>query len=310
MSEATIIASSFLPNFAANYQILKPIHFIAISAALIIVAALYFGGNTTPPKPKPDPAMAAAPAGNMPMTGAMPGAAMPEPADFDSLKNAAVKKISPQLAAKLKDKEQAVATATDAAKIKALDELGALWQSYKNPAIAANYYAEAGKLENSEKKLTFAAHLFFEELKHEQNPNMKQWLANSAIDCFSKALAINPDNEDARIDLASIYIDGTGEVMKGVTELRTLTTKDSTHLVANTILGRMAVESGQFDKAIARGELILRHHKDNWQACIFMAEAYKRDGKPEKAKEMLNKAMSLNADPAFKKDVTEYMNTF
>jgi tetratricopeptide (TPR) repeat protein len=291
-----------------TFHILKPSHFIAIGVAVALVAALYFGGNTTPPPPKPETAQVPH-AAQSPMAGAMPGAVLPEPANFDSLKEAAIKKLSPQLVAKLNDKEAAIAAGSNTAKIAALEDLGALWQSYKHPSIAAHYYAQAGKLENSEKKLTFAAHLFFEELKHEQNPNKKQWLANGAIECFTQALTINPDNDEARLDLASIYIDGTGEVMKGVTELRTLTARDSTHLAANTILGRMAIESGQYDKAIARGEIILRHHKNNWQACILMAEAYKRSGQIDKAKEMLMKAKSMNADPEFQKDVTEYMNT-
>jgi len=289
---------------------LKPIHIAAVVIALLVTAGLYFGANTIPPVKKPG-AEQQRPSGNMPAAGNMPGVELPEPADFDSLKTAVVKKMSPQLAARIKDKEQQVATAaSEPLKIAANEELAALWQSFKYPAIAAHYFAEAAKLENSEKKLNFAAHLFFEQLKQEHNPNVRQWMADNAIDCFTKVLAINPLNDEARIDLASIYIDGTGETMKGVQELLTITRRDSTNLEVNLILGRMAVESGQLDKAIARGELILRHYKDNWQTRVFMAEAYKRDGKPEKAKALLNEAKSIKNDPAFSKDVDEYMKTF
>jgi len=299
-----------LPNFAGKFLIVKPVHFAAITVAVLITAGLYFGANTIPPKSEPETEQQR-PSGNMPMTGAMPGVELPKPANFDSLKISAVKKLSPQLAAKLKDKEQQVTTAASASlKIAANEELAALWQTYKNPAISAYYYAEAAKLENSEKKLNFAAHLFFEQLKQEHNPNVRQWMADNAIACFTKALQINPANDEARIDLASIYIDGTGETMKGVQELLTITRRDSTNLEVNLILGRMAVESGQLDKAIARGELILRHYKDNWQARVFMAEAYKRDNKPEKAKTLLNEAKAIKNDAAFSKDVDEYMKTF
>lgn len=289
---------------------MKPIHIAAVVIAIVVTAGLYFGANTIPPKQKPA-AEQQRPSGNMPAAGAMPGVELPRPANFDSIKLATVKKLSPQLAAKVKEKEQLVTAAASAPlKITANEDLAVLWQSYKYPAIAAYYYAEAAKLENSEKKLNFAARLFFEQLKQEHDPNVKQWMADNAIDCFTKVLAINPVNDEARIDLASIYIDGTGETMKGVQELLTITRRDSTNLPVNLILGRMAVESGQLDKAIARGELILRHYKDNWQARVFMAEAYKRDGKPEKAKGLLNEAKSIKNDAAFSKDVDEYIKTF
>ena len=38
--------------------------------------------------------------------------------------------------------------------------------------------AEAAKLENSEKSLTFAAQLFLNNLRGQENPALKNWMAN------------------------------------------------------------------------------------------------------------------------------------
>src|SRR5206468_7751217 len=50
------------------------------------------------------------------------------------------------------------------------------------------YTAEAARLENSEKSLTFAAHLFLNNLEEQKNPNVKQWEAFQAKDLFERSL--------------------------------------------------------------------------------------------------------------------------
>jgi hypothetical protein len=45
-------------------------------------------------------------------------------------------------------------------------------------------------------------------------------LYQCAIRCLGKALELQPDNTDARITLASCYVEGTPDPMKGISSLK------------------------------------------------------------------------------------------
>ncbi|WP_118950612.1 tetratricopeptide repeat protein [Taibaiella helva] len=288
---------------------MKPLHYIVIAAALALTGLLYFGGNTVAPKKEKSAGPMAE--GGTPGERQAAGLNIPTPANFDSLLVAAKRKLSPAAQADIVRQENAVTRGdVKEQQILAYEALGKLWQQYKNRAIAAHYFGKSGKLENSQKKLNFAAHLFSEELHEERDPHVRQWMAEEAIACYQQSIGLNPDNDTTRIDLAEIYIAGTGETMKGIEQLLTIVRKDSTNIPANLILGRMAVESGQLDKAIQRGQTILGVDKENVEAYWFMAEAYRRKGDVAKAKELLTEAKRIVSNPAFSKEVDEYMKTF
>lgn len=279
--------------------------------ALGLVAALYFGGNTIAPK-KEIPAAT----GGMANGGVAPGEMqagmvnIPEPAKFDTLLADAKMKLSPAAQADISRQENTITRGdVKAQQILAYEALGKLWQANKNRAIAAYYFAESGKLENSQKKLNFAAHLMAEEMQEEKNPHAKQWMATIAISSLQQSIALAP-TDTARINLADIYINGTGETMKGIEQLLTIVRQDSLNIPANVILGRMAVESGQLDKAVARGETILRVDKNNIEAHLFLAEAFKRKGETKKAKDLFKEAEAIMKSPDFSKDLDAYMKTF
>lgn len=289
---------------------MKATHYIAIAVAVALVALIYFAGKTVEPKTEKPAAVAPMAGSGTPGDMQAAGLVLPEPANFDSLLLATKKKLSPAALADITKQESIAASADVAAKVAALEALGKLWQEQKKRPIAAYYFGESGKLENSEKKLNFAAHLLTEEMHEEKNPNVKQWMANTAEACYQKSLELNPTNDTVRIDLAGLYISGTGETMKGIGELLTIVRRDSTNIPVNVILGRMAVESGQLDKAILRGNTVLRVDKDNIEAHLFLAEAYKRSGEAQKAKDLLNNAKKIMKNPDFDKDLDEYMKTF
>src|SRR5690606_21594284 len=154
------------------------------------------------------------------------------------------------------------------------------------------------------------AHLQTEAISEEQDAAVRQWMANQAIEAYTASLELNPDNDTTRIDLAGVYIETTGDIMKGVEQLLTVVRENPQHIRANVILGRMAVESGQLDKAIERGNTILKIDKNNLEAHLFLGEAYKRNGEADKAKAIFNDAKKILNNADFDKDIDEYMKTF
>ena len=192
----------------------------------------------------------------------------------------------------------------------AYKDIAEFWEKQKELNMAANYYKRAAFLENTEKSVTFAGNLFLAVMQKTEKPEIRKWQALEAIGCFNKVLELNPENTEAKIALATCYTEGTGETMKGVTLLREVTQKDSNNISANIILGKLAIQSGQFDKAIRRLELVLSLRPENTEAMYFLAEAYKGKGNKEKAISLFEKCKKIVNNPDFTKEVDTYINSF
>jgi cytochrome c-type biogenesis protein CcmH/NrfG len=176
--------------------------------------------------------------------------------------------------------------------------------------MSAKYKADLAKLENTEKSLTFASQYFIDLYTIEQDTALKVWQAAQAAELLEKAVAINSSNISAKVKLAQSYTDGTGETMKGVLMLREVAQADPSNLAAGITLGRLAVQSGQFDKAITRLEKLLIAHPENTEAMYFLAESYKGQGNTAKAKELFNECKKIVNNPNFTKEIDDYIKTF
>ena len=227
--------------------------------------------------------------------------------DFEKFKNENENKLSAEKKEKIKiltDKATKDNTAL------AYKDIAEFWEAEKNLNMAANYYKKAAFLENTEKSITFAGNLYMAVLRQTDEPSTRKWQALEAIACFNRALEINPNNTDTKIALATCYTEGTGETMKGVTLLRDITAADSNNISANIILGKLAIQSGQFDKAKKRLELVLSLRPENTEAMYFLAEAYKGGGNKEKAIALFEQCKKVVNNPEFTKEIDNYIKTF
>jgi tetratricopeptide (TPR) repeat protein len=170
--------------------------------------------------------------------------------------------------------------------------------SVENGFLPAAYYtSEAAKLENSEKSLTFAAQLFLHNLRGQDNPALKIWMANQSRDLFERAEKLNPDNDSTKIGLGATYIFGStgepAEVMKGIQKILEVTRRDSLNMYAQMMLGLGGIESGQYDKAIQRLLKVVHFDPGNLEAVLNLGEAYERTGNTTAAKSWYTEAKKL-----------------
>jgi hypothetical protein len=140
------------------------------------------------------------------------------------------------------------------------------------------YQAEAARLENSEKTLTFAAHLFLENLQQEENPGLRQWAALQAKDLFERSLKINPDNDSSKVGLGATYLFGgvSSNPMEGLGMIREVEQKDSTNIYAQMTLAKGALMSGQLDKAVSRLLTVNHLQPENVDAILMLADLHDR----------------------------------
>lgn len=246
-----------------------------------------------------------------PMAGGMPSTPMAEPAAFDSILIASRKQLPEHARTDIGTIEKKISETKDSAAMAPLfADLAKEWQQHKLLPIAAFYYAKSAKLDNSEKKLNFAGQLFLDLLHDAGSAGVQVWEGQQAIACFERSLELNPNNDTVKLAMAAGYIEGTGELMQGVQILRGIVAEKPDNIPANLMLGKMSIQSGQFDKAISRFEKVLSVEPNNTEAMYFLAEAYKSKGDKQKAIELFTKCKQLVNKPDFSKDVDQYINSF
>ncbi len=177
------------------------------------------------------------------------------------------------------------------------------------------YISEAAKLDNSEKKLTFAAQLFLEGLRGEQDEARINWISKEAIVLFEKALQLNPEDADLKIGLGSCYIYGKGrngdpqETMKGIQELLSVARKDSNNMKAQLMLGVGGLVSGQFDKALLRFQKVVSKEPKNLEAIAYLADAYAATGNKAEAIKWYTISKRLADNPHYSEEVDKRINS-
>jgi tetratricopeptide (TPR) repeat protein len=196
--------------------------------------------------------------------------------------------------------------------ITAFGRLAEFWKdSVRDGFLPYAYYlAETAKLENSEKKLTFAAQLFLDNLRGQENQGIKNWMANDARELFEKALRLDPDNDSSKIGLGACYIFGSSanspqEVMQGIQQVLAVARRDSTNMYAQFVLGLGGEISGQFDKAIERLSKVVQHEPGNVEAILTLAEINEKQGNKKAAIKWYENAKGFIINDNLTKEINE-----
>ena len=198
----------------------------------------------------------------------------------DSILLHARKVLKPEQIKWMNDLEQSVIRGNvEGQKLNVYHQLGHFWKdSVGLFEPYAWYEAEAARLENSEKSLTFAAHLLLENLRRDENESLRRWKALQAKDLFERSLKINDKNDSTLVGLSASNIFGNiaENPMGDIQRLTQVVRNDSTNVFALTVLGYGAMMTRQYDIAIKRFEKVVSLQPDNLEAIVRIAEAYEK----------------------------------
>jgi tetratricopeptide (TPR) repeat protein len=246
---------------------------ILLATSAILLAVLYFFGNTLPPVSKDKDTLAA--------TGET------KPITTKSLIDSAKSPLNTQQLSYLTQLENSVVRGNvKEQQIAVYKQLAVYWQdSLKHPEIAAFYTGEEAKLENSEKSLTFAARLFLGQVMAGGDPSLQVWMATNAKALFELALKMNPESDSLKVELGACFLFGniSSTPMEGILKIKEVADKDSTNMYAQLMLGLGDIKSGQYDKAIERLQRVVKQEPTNLQALFNLAETYERKGDKQNA---------------------------
>ena len=141
-----------------------------------------------------------------------------------------------------------------------------------------------------------------------ENPELKQYFATQSEESLNQAIKLEPENNVAKIALAKTYVDAQNQVMQGVMLLREVESTDPDNLEMNLTLGRLSMISQQYEKAVKRMEKVLSLEPQNTEAMYYLGEAYLNLGDSTKAISLFNQCKDLVENPAFKREITNYIN--
>ena len=235
-------------------------------AALLFLQFVVRSKSSAPPKTKGG--AAAAPAIN----------------NFAQILSATKPTLSADVATKIAALETELAAQKDTlGRIKTLKKLASLWNEQGKFVIGGQYSADIATLQPSDSAYAMAGTTFMFALREQDNENLRTFAAANATKAFESALSLNPTSLPHKINLALSFVDGGDNPMKGIGMLTELTTKYPTEPSIFMTLGKLAMRTGQFDKAVGRFETVLTLDKKNTVAHCLLADAFEQLKQHDKA---------------------------
>lgn len=245
----------------------------AAFAALVLFCGLYFGFDTKNANQK---------------TVARSQALQVESTGSESLLAEAKAHLAPAQAAEVAALEEKATAAPDSvAKVTALKSLSAYWYKVQQLAVAGVLAEQVAEIERSDSAWSVAGSTFFNGLVSSQDPTIRSFCTEHAIKAFESAASLNPLKVEHRVNLALVYSESppSDNPMQAVLMLRDLEAKHPEEASVYNALGRLAIKTGQWQRAIDRLEKSWTLNKNNPNTPCLLARAYEGAGQMDKMAE-------------------------
>ena len=252
---------------------MKKAQYLALLAALVLFAGLYFGFSTKPSNQK---------------VVERSSSAQGESTAFEMLRGNAQSTLTTTQSTQIAELEQQISSAAnDTERMGLLKRLSGLWYSFGNIPVAAGLAEQAAELENTDEAWSVAGGNFFNGLVATQDPTIRDYCASHAVKAFENAASLAPEKVEHRVNLALVFAENPppDNPMKAVLMLRDLESKYPDQPSVYNALGRLAIKTGQWERAIERLEKARSLDKTNPNTPCLLAKAYEGAGNTTKANE-------------------------
>ena len=184
----------------------------------------------------------------------------------------------------------------DSSKVKVIKKIAAKWYNLGQLAISGNYAEEIAKIEDDENSWSIAGTTYVLCTKASDTEKMKQYCQTRSVKCFENAISHEPGNLDNKVNLALSFVEypPADNPMKGILMLIDLNKKNPDNVSVLNQLGRLGMQTNQFEKAAQRLEKAINIEPNNKTSICLLAKAYKSLGRIQEAEKMEKKCNDLN----------------
>jgi tetratricopeptide (TPR) repeat protein len=256
---------------------------------LILALALYFGGKTVTKKENS-------------------ATSKVESYSFEQYEEQQVAKLLTAEKSQLTSISDAI-KATKSADTAALKKLylqkSEFWKNLNNPALGSYYFYQFANVEADKTALVNAGDVLVSAYKSTEDSVILNNLITFALRSYEAAVQKDGNDVELKIKLADAYVQGSQEPMKGIGILRKLEDSLPNNVPVLLALGRLSIQSGQFDKAKERLQKILQLEPQNTEALYFLAITEAQLGHDEEAIRLFEMCKLLVNNKDFNKEIDE-----
>ncbi|NND32227.1 MAG: hypothetical protein HKN76_06505 [Saprospiraceae bacterium] len=233
---------------------------LVISLAAVLFLSLYFGFDTTSNKEKQDQE-------NRVDAGIS--------IDPQPLISAAKKELSSFDLNDLTALENQLEHAEGPDRLNVLEKLSGKWYRLNQPFLAG-HYAELRASEDASGEAWSIAATTYSAAVADSREMISNGALNKAISAFENAISLQPENVQHRLNLALVYAERPPKdnPMKGIQMLLSLNEKYPDDVLVLNTLGRLAIKTGQWDRAQERLEKADSIEPNNKVTVCLLSEVY------------------------------------
>ena len=198
--------------------------------------------------------------------------------------------------------------ATDANPLNSYKELGQMF--YKATIFDSSaYYFEKIALSNPGiQSWSQAGDVYLQAFGLALNPVKMEQMAEKARGAYAQVLKYDESNLHAKTSSALTYVNSQNP-MRAITVLREVLDLNPNYIPAILSMGKLSLQSSQFDKAVERFKAVLKIDVNNIDAKIGLSYSYIELGQINDAKALLQEVVVLDIDPIVKEEITKTLNS-
>jgi tetratricopeptide (TPR) repeat protein len=256
---------------------------------LVLALALYFGGRTVPKKEK------------------QPSVEM-QGSSFEQYEKQQSAKLQPSERSKLSaiTSEIDAAKSGDTAVLKKLYlQASTFWKDLGNTALGSYYFYRFAQADGTKDALVNAGDVLVSAFKSGSDSIISNNLITFALRSYEDAVQKDGADIELKIKLADVYVQGSQEPMKGIGILRQLADSLPDNVPVMLALGRLSIQSGQYDKAKDRLQKVLKIEPQNTEALYFLAITEAQLGHDNEAIRLFEMCKLLVGNKDFNKEIDE-----
>jgi tetratricopeptide (TPR) repeat protein len=166
----------------------------------------------------------------------------------------------------------------DSLKLKSQEELSSSWFKMGHPALAGYYAEQIAEEKDTDAAWGIAGTTYFYGVQSYTDDRLKQFSHKRAIDALEKAISLDPDNIDYKINKALCYVEIPPEdnPMTGILQLVGLNRENPENVPVLNQLGRLSIQTNQLDKALIRLQTAEELSPDNKTTICLLAQLYSK----------------------------------